>query len=327
MQSNRELEKEVDGFWHFCLGTVNSNWNDQHSNKIAAKPFSEWLIAAPINKETSELVDPAIFVCTITILSTIFKFNWFVDGFLILSLVPAHLPGCLAGAQFWCWTGLCTSLHFIFFADTQKQGAAWWPGCHGSRSLRLQLLHRSPLSVTLQILHWLNCNLISRLLCIGLTVYQHANHVKIMSQKYTQGDYKCSAAFLLVHQFQFMSPKHVPHYVFGQTDLCYFYDVLLFCTKGWSIQSAESSYSLKWTGGNDWLQDESVGWLTNTDVLLSESLFRHTRLLMMIPLHHEPVTPCVLMGHLCPCAENQNALGLVYLQRRVPLFFADKWEL
>lgn len=38
-----------------------------------------------------------------------------------VSSAPAHarLPGWLAGGLFWC-----TALHFIFFADTRKQGAA-----------------------------------------------------------------------------------------------------------------------------------------------------------------------------------------------------------
>lgn len=34
---------------------------------------------------------------------------------------------------------LRTALHYILPADTQKQGAAWWPGCHSSSSQQPQL--------------------------------------------------------------------------------------------------------------------------------------------------------------------------------------------
>lgn len=129
MQSNREIEKEVDGFWHFCL-TVNSNWNDQHSNKIAAKPFSDWLIVAALNKKTFELEDPAIFLCTITILSTIFKFNWFVDGFFNPVPGPCSSPWlpCWGTVLVLDWLVHVAALHLLcWHTETGSSLMTWLP--------------------------------------------------------------------------------------------------------------------------------------------------------------------------------------------------------
>lgn len=60
--------------------------------------------------------------------------------FLKASVLSVWAHAGLAGwfALLWCWPGLCMALHFISPADTQKQGAAWWPGCRSSSS-QLQL--------------------------------------------------------------------------------------------------------------------------------------------------------------------------------------------
>lgn len=103
--------------------------------------------------------------------------GWFLKP--SVTSVPAHagLAGCMLTVVVLARPG-CTLLHFISFADTWKQGAAWWPGCCGSGSLQLQLSSLFTLlfwlqicnwiCVSLQILHGLNCDLIFRLLHVGL---------------------------------------------------------------------------------------------------------------------------------------------------------------